>query len=241
MVDTHCHIDLYPQPISVAKEAEQRKITTVAVTYLPSHFELAEQHLRPFKYVRPALGLHPMAAKDHQQELPKFRQLVERAQLIGEIGLDFSTAGKPMRKRQEESFSAAVDALKGTRRFITLHSRGAEDAVHAYLKTAGLGPVVFHWFTGSRLQLMRVLDAGHALSVNPAMIRAAKWQEFIKLVPKSAIVTKSDGPFAKCGKTQASPVHVHEVLKWLSEKWKCPHETAATIVDYNFSRLSVND
>jgi TatD DNase family protein len=108
MVDTHCHIDLYPQPLSIAKEVEQRKITTVAVTYLPSHFELAEQHLRQFKYVRPALALHPMAAKDHEQELPKFRQLVERARLIGEIGLDFSAAGKPMRTRQEESFSAAV-------------------------------------------------------------------------------------------------------------------------------------
>jgi TatD DNase family protein len=239
MVDTHCHIDLYPQPLSVAREAEKLMITTVAVTYLPSHFELAEQHLRPFKYVRPALGLHPMAVKDHEKELPKFRQLVKRVQLIGEIGLDFSAAGKPMRTTQEESFSAAVDALKETRRFITLHSRRAEDAVLAHLKTASLGPVVFHWFTGSRPQLMRVLDAGHAVSVNPAMIYTAKWQEFIKLVPKSAVLTETDGPFARYGRTQSSPIHIQEVLKWLSENWKCPHETAAKIVDENFSRLSV--
>lgn len=239
MVDSHCHVDLCANPIAVAKEAEKLKIATVAVTYLPSHFELAEQRLRPFKYVRPALGLHPMAAKEHRQELPKFLALVERVQLIGEIGLDLSAGGKPMRTTQEDSFSAVVDAIKGTRKFVTLHSRGAEDVVFAHLKTASLTSVVFHWFTGSERQLIRVLDEGYSVSINPAMIRTKKWQEFIKLVPKSAVLTESDGPFAKHGKIPALPVHVYVVLQWLSENWKCSPETAAEIVDTNFSRLAI--
>jgi TatD DNase family protein len=137
VVDSHCHVDLCANPIAVAREAEKLKIATVAVTYLPSHFELAEQRLRPFKYVKPTLGLHPMAPKEHQsQELPKFLALVRRVQLIGEIGLDLSALGSPLRTTQDDSFSAVLDAIKGTRRFVTLHSRGAEDAVFAYLKTA---------------------------------------------------------------------------------------------------------
>jgi Tat protein secretion system quality control protein TatD with DNase activity len=76
VVDSHCHVDLCANPIAVAREAEKLKIATVPVTYLPSHFELAEQRLRRFKYVRPTLGPHPMAAKEHRQELPKFLALV---------------------------------------------------------------------------------------------------------------------------------------------------------------------
>jgi TatD DNase family protein len=238
MVDSHCHIDLCANPMAVAREAERLKIATVAVTYLPSHFELAEQRLQPFKYVRPALGLHPMAAREHRRELPKFLALVGRVQLIGEIGLDLSVAGRSMQTAQEESFSAVLDAIKGTRKFVTLHSRGAEDAVFAYLKTAGLSSVVFHWFTGNERQLIRVLDAGYSVSINPAMIRTKKWLELIKRVPKSAVLTESDGPFAKRGKIPALPIHVHEVLLWLSERWKCPPETVGEIVDANFGRLA---
>ena len=237
MVDTHCHVDLYDQPLVIAREAERLRITTVAVTYLPSHFEIAEQQLQRFEFVRPALGLHPLAVRDHECELPKFRRLAERARLVGEVGLDFSAAGRSTRITQEATFSGVVDALRGKHRFITLHSRGAEDTVLLKLQAADLRAVVFHWFTGTRNQISRILDAGHLLSVNPAMIRSTKWQEFIKFVPRSAILTESDGPFAKNGKTAASPLAMPQILKWLSDQWNCSLEAAAAIVDDNFDRL----
>ena len=67
MIDTHCHVDLYDAPLEVANEAETMQVKTIAVTYLPTHFRQAQSHLRTFRYVKPALGLHPLAAKDHER------------------------------------------------------------------------------------------------------------------------------------------------------------------------------
>ena len=163
MIDTHCHIDLYDDPLRVAKDCETKRIKTIAVTHLPSHYLMAERHLKQFRYVRPALGLHPLSVKDHKKEIAQFRDAAATANLIGEIGLDFSPAALSTKAEQEESFAAVLDALRGKKRFITIHSRRAEDAVLSHLRQAAINPVVFHWFSGSRPQLLRILDAGHYL------------------------------------------------------------------------------
>ena len=90
MLDTHCHIDLYPDPHAVAKEVERQGILTIAVTNLPSHFEMGQPHLRGFRRIRLALGLHPLMAEHHKKERSKFKQMLSRTSYIGEVGLDFS-------------------------------------------------------------------------------------------------------------------------------------------------------
>ena len=219
MIDSHCHIDLYDSPLEIAKSAEDKQVTTVAVTYLPSHFQMAEKHLRAFRFVRPALGMHPLAAKDHAKELSLFRSLASSVNLIGEIGLDFSAAAKPTQSIQEESFAAVLECLRGKRYFVTLHSRKAEDEVLRHLRRAGIQETVFHWFSGTRAQLSRILDAGHFISINTAMIRAAKWQELIKFVPKTRVLTESDGPFGRHSGRPALPTDMPIVLDWLAKQW----------------------
>lgn len=237
MIDTHCHVDLYEQPQVVAEAAEAAAITTIAVTYLPSHFEIAEQHLKSFKHVIPALGLHPMAVVDHKPELRKFRQCLGRARAIGEIGLDFSSQGKTSRIAQEESFAFVLSLLTECHKFTTLHSRGAEDAVLSHLKRANFGPVVFHWFSGSRSQLIRVLNEGHFISLNTAMINTSKWSELIKLVPRSVMLTESDGPFIKRGKRPVQPCDMELIVGWLAEQWVTSSGEVLRVIQENFRSL----
>jgi TatD DNase family protein len=237
MIDTHCHIDLYDSPLEIAKSAEDKQVTTVAVTYLPSHFQMAEKHLRAFRFVRPALGMHPLAAKDHAKELDLFRSLASSVNLIGEIGLDFSAAVKPTQCIQEKSFAAVLECLKGKKCFITLHSRKAEDDVLRHLKHAGIQETVFHWFSGTRAQLSRVLDAGHFISINTAMIRTAKWRELINFVPKTRVLTESDGPFGHQGARPALPTDMPVVLDWLATQWGEAIEDAEAQVAHTFEQL----
>ena len=60
MLDVHCHIDQFKKPPIVARNAETNGVLTIAVTSLPEHFKLGHPHLINFKYVRLALGFHPM-------------------------------------------------------------------------------------------------------------------------------------------------------------------------------------
>ena len=237
MLDTHCHIDLYPNPLAIAAEAERESIDVVAVTYLPSHFALAQQHLKGFKHVRPALGLHPLAWKDHSKEVAKFVSMAKDASLIGEIGLDFSPGGRSGRTVQEKSLAAILPSIADRPRFITLHSRGAEDEVLAHLKEAGVRKAVFHWFSGNKAQLIRVLDAGHLISVNTAMTRTEKWAELARLVPRNAVLTETDGPFVCRGKIPTKPSSVADVLDWLGTQWRCNRDEVENCIAQTYSNI----
>lgn len=237
LIDSHCHIDLYDNPLDVANTAEASDIFTVAVTYLPSHYILARQHLRAFKLVKPALGLHPLVAQQHTSELPEFRRLAPDADFIGEIGLDFSAAGRSTRSIQEESFAAVLATIQDRRRFVTLHSRGAESAVLEHLASVRSYPVVFHWFSGARRELFRLLDAGHFVSLNTKMISSQKWRDSIRALPKDRVLTETDGPFIRLKGGLATPSNVKDVVEWLATSWSVDPETARMQIARNFSCL----
>lgn len=238
MIDTHCHIDLYNNPLEVAAAAERLAVKTVAVTYLPSHYLLASKHLAGFKHVRPSLGLHPQVVKDHARELQLFGECVRSAEYIGEVGLDFCGPNKASRLAQEESFATVADYITKSSKLVTVHSRGAEDAVLQILRDGSTGPVVFHWFSGSKRQLGDILDAGHRVSINPAMIATAKWADLIGFVPRSAILTETDGPFVKVSGRPAVPADVERIISWLADKWRMSPVQAAQQVTDNLNRLT---
>jgi TatD DNase family protein len=238
VIDAHCHIDQFPDPLAVARAAEKRAITTVAVTNLPSHYTLSLPHLSAFKYVHSALGLHPLAAANHAGELPDFVRLAASARFVGEVGLDFSTTGIQTRDIQLVSFQQVAECLSGGAHFITVHSRGAETEVLEILRERGLSPVVFHWFTGSRNRLHTLLSAGHYISVNTAMIASRKWREIFPSVPKERVLTESDGPHAKCGRRRAEPADIPHVIAWLAEQWRVDPTEAESTVLRNYQRLT---
>ena len=124
MLDAHCHLDLYPDPSQIAIDAESAGVFVVCVTNHTSAFLAAEPHIRQFKKIRLALGLHPLNAELHtDQELSRFKGLVHRTSFIGEIGLDFSREGQKTRDRQLLSFRFALQCLQKRPKFITVHSR----------------------------------------------------------------------------------------------------------------------
>lgn len=138
MIDTHCHVDLYPRPTEVATDADRAGVLTLIVTNLPSAFDRAYPHVQRLRNIRLALGLHPLLAEQHPMERGRFVELVERTSYIGEIGLDFSRVGLPAKALQVESFRFVLRTLQGKAKFITLHSRQAESAVLSRSKFVSL-------------------------------------------------------------------------------------------------------
>jgi TatD DNase family protein len=184
-----------------------------------------------------ALGLHPLAARVHARELPEFLRLAPSVRFVGEIGLDFSPAGSGTRELQLRSFQRIAESFSGHSRFVTLHSRGAEIEVLEILQRHSVRPVVFHWFTGSRNALLKLLEAGHFVSVNTAMVNSKKWRELFPLIPKERVLTESDGPHAKCGSRSAEPADIRYVLQWLATQWDIQQHEAESVVSNNFRQV----
>lgn len=219
MIDAHCHLDDYPDPLRMAGEIERSKILTIAVTGLPSAFEEALTHLRGFRYIRAALGLHPLLAGRHSAERDLFASCLSRTSYVGEVGLDFSEEGKATALQQVESFRFVLEAVRKKPRFLSVHSRRAEEEVIDLLEEAHVGPAVFHWYSGSEKQLQRLLRLGHMCSVNPAMTRNARGRALVEQMPPERVLTETDGPYVRVGARQSEPRDVVLVERFLADRW----------------------
>ena len=238
MLDTHCHLDLYPDPSRTALDAESAGVIVVCVTNLPSAFLAAQPHVHQFKSVRLALGLHPLIAELHSdEELSQFTKLVCQTSFIGEIGLDFSREGRLTKEQQLISFRFALQALQKQPKFVTIHSRQAEPAVLQVLREEYPHPIVFHWYSGTLKHLENAIADGHFFSINPAMIRSEKGRQIIARIPRERILTESDGPFINMRSRTVQPSDVHTVEEALGKIWDADALSARSIVRKNFQTL----
>ena len=159
-IDTHCHIDMFENPKQILNDSENNCIITIGMTNLPSHFEMGISHVQNCKYVRFALGLHPLLSDRHNGEYLKFKQNVDRTSYIGEVGLDFSKEGLFTKAKQIESFEYVLKTIKGKKKIVSLHSRGAENEVLSYLIKYEIKTAIFHWYSGTITNLKKIIDKG---------------------------------------------------------------------------------
>ncbi|MET3501007.1 TatD DNase family protein [Mucilaginibacter rubeus] len=236
LIDTHCHIDLYNQPQLLLQECERLNITVLAMTNLPSHFEMGFPHVRPFNKVRLALGMHPLYAEQHKKEFPSFLRNFGRTSYIGEIGLDFSREGYHTREIQIQTFSKILDLVSSSKKVLSIHSRRAEKEVLDLLIGKGVSSAIFHWYSGPLSLIESIASAGF-FSINSAMTKSENGQKIISRIDPQKILTETDGPFNEVNGRPAKPSDVIEVYKYLSNIWgKTMEETQATISS-NFSKL----
>lgn len=112
MIDAHCHLDAYPDPYRTALAVERSRVLTIAVTNLPSAFEAAYPHVRGLRYIRLAIGLHPLFAERHGAERRRFVAALDHTSYVGEVGLDFSREGLPTRDQQLASFRFVLEQVR---------------------------------------------------------------------------------------------------------------------------------
>ena len=237
MIDTHCHIDLYPNPSNITLQSEHNKIITILVTNLPSSFERAYPYVQGLRYTRLALGLHPLVAYQHSKEKKMFEKFVNKTSYIGEVGIDLSAAGMSTKELQIESFRFVLKSLRNKSKFMTIHSRKAESLVIDILEEEYSYPVVFHWYSGTLNNLNRALLLGHYFSINPAMLYSKHGIKVIERLPPDRVLTETDGPYVKIGKRTAYPKDVFLVKNYLSEVWQINKCDTSKIIKNNFYKL----
>jgi len=230
MIDVHCHFDMADNPVKYITENERKKIITIGMTNLPSHFQQGRNHVRNYKYIRLALGLHPLRANEHEHEYLNFSKCVNETSYIGEVGLDFSPEGFGSKEIQIKSFEFVLDCLKGKPKILSLHSRRAEKEVLEMLCDRNIENVIFHWYSGSLNILDRIIKCGYFLSINSSMIKSENGRKIISKIPKDLILTETDYPFI-----EKSDINL--VCKYLSNLWETSETDVENIVDNNFRCL----
>ncbi|HXD79353.1 MAG TPA: Qat anti-phage system TatD family nuclease QatD [Puia sp.] len=203
LIDTHCHLDLF-KDIQSLKEAEaQLGIKTISVTNAPSFFQPNCQLFNNSKNIRVALGFHPQLVEQYKGELGLFKSFVEKARYIGEIGLDGS---KDLKNTYHEQMRILKEVLISVRshgrKIITVHSRNAAtetiEIFQQHLKGSN-NIVIFHWFSGSLIEVREAISSGFYFSINHKMVVTEKGKEIIKKIPAEYLLTETDAPFTFSG------------------------------------------
>jgi TatD DNase family protein len=237
MLDTHCHIDLYPKPELILNECDKNGFPILSMTNLPSHFERGFPFFQNRIKVRQALGMHPLYAQHHKNEFPKFLNNLSKTSYIGEIGLDFSKEGISTKEMQIQSFENVLKVVAGKKKLLSIHSRQAEKEVLALLKKYKITNVIFHWYSGGLNLINEIIQEGYYFSVNPAMIKSISGKKIISKIPKQYVLTETDGPFVVENNLTLKPGQVYSVINFLAKEWILTQDEVKKIIWENFMRL----
>ncbi len=220
LIDTHCHLDAYPTPTGVLAAATSAGVEVVAVTNTPDAYRRLATLLPRSGPARPALGLHPLHARQlGMTGVLRFSRLAGQAAWIGEVGLDFSPAGRATRTIQLTVFEALL-ALPQLRDCpVTVHSRGAEREAVERLVSAGTRAIL-HWYTGPLAVADDALAAGLSFSVNPAMVTSAKGRMLLARLPHDRVLLETDGPYARRAGQPCGPADLPALTDDLARLWQ---------------------
>ena len=237
MLDTHCHIDLYPKPELILSECDKNGFLILSMTNLPSHFEMGFPFFQNRIKVRQALGMHPLYAQHHKNEFPKFLNNLSKTSYIGEVGLDFSKEGIGTKEMQIQSFENVLKVVADKKKLLSIHSRQAEKEVLGLLKKYKITNAIFHWYSGGLNLINEIIQEGYYFSVNPAMIKSILGKKIISKIPKQYVLTETDGPFVVENNSALKPGQVHSVINFLAKEWILTQDEVKKIIKENFTRL----
>ena len=237
LLDTHCHLTGYETALAVLEEATTAGVHVVAVTEDPGQYRLLRARLGSRPGVTCAIGMHPLHARTFAPaDIARFIRLLPHASWAGEIGLDFSRAGRDTRRAQLRVFEALLADPHLRSRPVTVHSRGAEKDTIARLADARV-PAILHWYTGPLSLLDGALSAGLWFSINPAMIATSKGRALIQRLPTDRVLLETDGPFARHQARPSRPADLPWITTQLAGLWHVSPAQVTAILTTNQRKL----
>jgi len=214
LVDTHAHLThpaLLPQIGAVlarARAADVHQIVAVASDARDSHLAIELAHAHPGVFA--TAGIHPHeAAKAADGDFAEVRALLanDRVVACGEIGLDYHyDFAAPA--AQQQVFARQLGAAGDINKPLVIHCREALDDCIRLLNQHGYRDraVVFHCFTGSAADALRIADHGWRISFTGIVTfkGLTELQDIARSYPADLIMVETDAPYL-------SPVPVRHV------------------------------
>lgn len=219
MIDLHCHLDLYKDPISLLPEVKRRCKYVLAVTTSPRAWQKTKQVFAGVDCIQVALGLHPEVLSSKMNEIDMLLANIPHCKHIGEVGIDGSTQYKTSYQTQKDLFREVVRAAeKYEGKTISIHSRNAAKDVLDIIESDVVTSVpILHWFSGTIEELKRANALNCWFSVNPVMLLGSKGKNLVSKMPLSRILPETDAPFTEKRGVPYMPWEAIEIADMLKD------------------------
>ncbi len=210
LIDTHCHLDAAEFQADrdvVIKRAGCEGVSAIVIPAVDrGNCDTVQKLAWRFAGGYYALGIHPIAVPDAQEEdLDWLEERLEAALEddrfvgVGEIGLDFFVPAlrePAMRDKQLRFYEAQLKMAERLQLPVIVHVRRSQDEVLKYLRRHPDVHGIAHAFNGSFQQAEQFFGQGFVLGFGGAMTyeRALQIRRLASRLPLEAIVLETDAP-----------------------------------------------
>jgi TatD DNase family protein len=225
-LDTHAHVDL---PVHPDDGALTRCGAVLAQTMNLDEAERSVVRSEP--HVAWGVGCHPRsAAAQAAFTPPRFRALLERTAVIGEVGLDGGSA-VPM-ETQLATLRAVLLEASERPRLVSIHSFRATRPVLDELRRTPVVAPMLHWWTGHADETSEAVELGCYFSIHAAVARRSLWRT---RVPPERILLESDHGWGD--PPEAIPLRIGWVEHLVGQQYGVSPEEIRLAGWRNFARL----
>jgi len=246
LIDSHCHLDLYPNFVEILERCEEKQVYTLAVTTTPRAWPRNLELTADKQYVNAALGLHPQLVNETwQDELNIWEKYLSQAKYVGEVGIDAGMNFSHTLPVQQKVFRRILElcAEEGNK-ILSVHSINSARLVLDLIEEVlplDKNKVILHWFTGTTTEAKRAVELGCHFSVNHKMLETQKGKALLDLLPFNKLLTETDGPFIQQNGKPTEPSGVIETIRLLASIKRTSPNSISQIIFENFMKLSIEN
>jgi len=244
-IDIHCHLDFPDYSTEFAEVLERMKEKEVGAITIGTDLESSKKAVKIAENnenIWACIGIHPdeavsVPSPEQGEGYAKrgvgfseevFGTLVQSPKVvaIGECGLDYFRLDKDpafaelQRGKQKKLFIQQIEFALRHNKPLMLHCRNSYDDVLDILERYENLRGNAHFFAGNIEQAKRFLDLGFTMSFTGVITFTHDYDEVIKFLPISSIMSETDAPFVAPvphrGKRN-EPGYVVEVVKKMAE------------------------
>ncbi|MGN5734713.1 TatD family hydrolase [Arthrobacter psychrochitiniphilus] len=176
------------------------------------------------------IGIHPGVPAARAAYNPdKFRQLLSKFALVGEVGLD----RRGPRDEQEKILTDILVACHDQPVFLSLHSTGRTGQILEVLERNPHPGAILHWFLGQPDEIARAEHAGAYFSVNSAMS-----DDLLEGLPRARVLTETDFPARQV--RARVPGETQQVEDQLSKIWRISKSEVRHQIWMNLKRAAID-
>lgn len=240
MIDMHCHLDLYKNPIVLLPEVQRRCKYVLAVTTSPRAWQKTKQVFEGIDCIQVALGLHPEILSSKMNEIDMLLSNIRYCKYIGEVGIDGSSKYESSLMAQIELFREVVlTAEKCGGKVFSIHSRNAaKEVLNIIERNMTASTPILHWFSGTIEEVQRANALGCWFSVSPSMLSSRRGKNIVSKIPLTKILPETDAPFTEKRGVPYMPWEAIDIIDTLKEIYHLDTNSIRNELVSNLKRLT---
>jgi TatD DNase family protein len=257
-IDAHCHVQFEQYDtdrVTVIEKMREEGIVGIVVGCDFDSSKKAVELAEKYDHLYASIGLHPNNYGDERFELEKYRELGKSARVvaIGECGLDYyrpTEINDQLKTNQKELLDKHIFLAGELDKPLIIHSRPSKGTVDAYrdlIKTLKEAKIKYpnlrgdiHFYVGGVAEAEELISLGFTVSFTAVVTFARDYDEVIRTVPLSSILSETDSPYLapKSRRGQRNdPLAVRDVVSKIAEIRGEEPETVLAALLENAKRL----